>query len=64
MTFLHFSGLRDWLKITDDPQVNFAVDCVLAAIDCVLADEGEELIYDEQLYAAEVKAFRDRGPFA
>lgn len=51
------SDLNDWLKITDDPQVNFAVDCIVE-------DEGEEPIYDEQLYAAEVEAFRARSLFA
>ena len=50
-------GLRDWPKITDDQQVNFAVDCVVE-------DESEEPTYDEQLYAAEVEAFRDYSSFA
>ncbi|MEK7198159.1 MAG: hypothetical protein AAB648_01705 [Patescibacteria group bacterium] len=50
-------GLRDWPKVTDDPKVNFAVDCVVE-------DEGEEPIYDEQLYAAEVEAFRASRSFA
>ena len=50
-------GLQDWPNITDDPQVNFVVDCVVE-------DEGEEPTYDEQLYAAEVEAFRANGSFA
>ncbi len=52
-------GLQDWPKITDDSQVNFAVDCV------VVEDEGEEPTYDERLYATEVEeAFRAHGSFA
>ncbi len=50
-------GLRDWPKITGDPQVNFAVDCVTG-------NDGEEPPYDEALYAAEVEAFRAHGSFA
>lgn len=50
-------GLQDWPKMTDDPMVNFAVDCVVA-------EEGDEPTYDEQLYAAEVKAFKSHGSFA
>lgn len=50
-------GLGDWPKITDDPKVNFAVDCVVE-------NDGEEPTYDEQLYAGEVEAFRANGSFA
>ena len=45
-------GLRDWPKHTDDPLVNYAVDCIVA-------DRGEEPTYDEQLYVREVEAFKD-----
>src|SRR3989338_4913268 len=50
-------GLQDWPEITDDPKVNFAVDCVVG-------DESEEPSYDEQLYTAEVEVFRAHGLFA
>ena len=39
-------GLHDWPKLTDDPRVNFAVDCVVE-------DDGEEPEYDEEVYAKE-----------
>lgn len=51
------NGLRDWPKITDDPMVNFAIDCVVA-------DDGEEPVYDEQVYAEEIRAFGTFGAFA
>ena len=41
----------DWPKLTDDPKVNYAVDCVVE-------DDGEEPTYDEQLYAGEAEAFK------
>lgn len=44
----------DWPKATDDPKVNHAVDCIVA-------DEGDEPEYEEKLYAAEVEAFKDLG---
>ena len=43
-------GLQDWPKITDDPLVNYVVDCVVV---------GEDDPYDEQLYAGEVNAFKE-----
>ena len=49
-------GFHDFPKITDDPQVNFAIDCVVE-------DEGEEPTYDEQLYAAEVEVCRAHSLF-
>lgn len=33
------------------------------AVDCVVEDEGEDPAYDEQLYTAEVEAFRAHGSF-
>lgn len=48
---------KDWPKITDDPKVNYAVDCIVE-------DGGEESVYDEQLYVAEIEAFRASGSFA
>ena len=42
---------NDFPKNTDDPKVNFAVDCIVE-------DDGEEPIYDEQLYLEEIKAFK------
>lgn len=42
---------KDWPKATDDPKVNHAVDCIVA-------DEGDEPEYDEQLYTAEITAAR------
>ena len=42
---------KDWPKATDDPKVNHAVDCIVA-------DEGEEPEYDERLYANEIEASR------
>jgi hypothetical protein len=43
-------GTQDWPRITDDPQVNYAVDCLLAEGD-------EEPVYNAQLYQDEVAAF-------
>lgn len=45
---------KDWPKATDDPKVNHAVDCIVA-------DEGDEPEYDEKLYAAEVEAAKEAG---
>lgn len=45
-------GLRDWPKLTDDPKVNFAVDCVV---------QDEEHTFDERLYADEIEAFKARA---
>lgn len=52
------NGLHDWPKITSDPLVNFAVDCVVA-----YGDFEKEPDYDEQLYAEEIEAFRAIAPF-
>ena len=49
-------GLRAWPKITGDPQVNFAVDCIDE-------DEGEEPTYDKQLYAEEIRVHKAGGSF-
>ena len=43
---------KDWPKATDDPQVNYAVDCIVA-------DEGDEPVYDQELYVAEIEAAKD-----
>ena len=40
---------KNWPKATDDPKVNHAVDCIVA-------DEGDEPVYDEKLYVAEIEA--------
>lgn len=47
-------GFKDWPKATDDPRVNFAVDCV------VQYDEEDliDFIYDEKVYIAEADAFK------
>ena len=42
----------DWPKITDDPLVNYAVDCLVQGDD----EAGQ---YDVDLYAREVKAWSD-----
>ena len=47
----------DWPKATDDPKVNYAVDCIVQ-------DDGDEPQYDEQMYAAEVEAFRAHAQHA
>jgi len=48
-------GLSDWPKATDDPRVNYAVDCV------VWADIGhDEYPYDEKLYTTEVELMAKR----
>lgn len=44
-------GDKDWPKATNDPKVNHVVDCIVA-------DEGEEPKYDEELYTAEAKVFK------
>lgn len=43
--------LHDWPQMTDDPMVNFAIDCVVE-------NDGEEPIYSERLYADEAESFR------
>lgn len=48
-------GLDDWPKFTDDPRVNFAVDCVVL-------DDDDEPVYDD-LYVDEVEALRADGEF-
>ena len=48
-------GLRNYPKITDDPRVNFAVDCVV--------EEGEEPTYDEQMYEEEIREHKAIGWF-
>lgn len=53
-------GLSDWPNITDDPRVNFAVDCVV----CLGMDDEEEPTYDERIYTDEVEAYREIGSFA
>ncbi len=45
---------KDWPKATDDPKVNHAVDCIVA-------DEGDEPEYDERLYVNEIEAFKKAG---
>lgn len=45
---------KDWPKATDDPKVNHAVDCIVA-------DEGDEPEYEEKLYTAEIKAAKKAG---
>ena len=52
-------GLQDWPKITDDPKVNFAIDCLRA-----MMSEDEEPEYDEKLYAEEIEAYQALGSFA
>ena len=47
-------GLNDWPKHTDDPEVNFAVDCVVQ-------DDDDQPTYDEQLYVREIEAFKKAG---
>lgn len=42
---------NDWPKHTDDPRVNYAVDCIVQ-------NDGDVPSYNEQLYAAEVKVFK------
>ncbi len=44
-------GLRDYPRITNDPLVNHAVDCVVS-------DPGEEPNYDEQIYRTEIEEFK------
>jgi len=50
-------GLQSFPKITDDPRVNFAIDCVVA----LEQEDDEEPGYDERMYAAEVESFRIDG---
>ena len=42
---------NDWPKHTDDPMVNYAVDCIVH-------DDGDVPPYDERLYAEEIEAFK------
>lgn len=51
-------GLNDWPKFTDDPLVNFAVDCIIAD------DDEQPPVYDEQLeqlYLNEIEAAKTEG---
>ncbi len=41
----------DFPKFTDDPKVNYTVDCIVQ-------DDGDVPPYDEQMYAAEITAFK------
>ena len=43
---------EDFPKLTDDPTVNHAIDCMML---------GEESLYDEKIYAAEINLARVRG---
>ena len=44
-------GLQDWPEHTDDPRVNYAVDCIVQ-------DDGDVPPYDERLYVEEIEAFK------
>lgn len=44
---------KEWPKITDDPRVNYAVDC--------LTTDDDEPEYDKQLYLDEAEAFKALG---
>ena len=46
-------GFTDWPKHTDDPKVNYVIDCITAFM---CGDEEPE--YDEQLYLEEIEAFK------
>ncbi|MEK9180504.1 MAG: hypothetical protein AAB897_03770 [Patescibacteria group bacterium] len=46
------NGLNDWPKTTDDPRVNYAIDCVVDD-----TGDEDEAGYDEKLYTEEVAAF-------
>ncbi|OGZ95511.1 MAG: hypothetical protein A3I44_03470 [Candidatus Sungbacteria bacterium RIFCSPLOWO2_02_FULL_51_17] len=41
----------NWPKHTDDPKVNYAVDCIVQ-------DDGGVPTYDERLYVEEIEAFK------
>ncbi|MDO8676830.1 MAG: hypothetical protein Q7K16_04290 [Candidatus Azambacteria bacterium] len=41
---------KNFPKLTDDPKVNYAVDCIVL-------DDGVEPTYDEQTYAVEAEIF-------
>lgn len=43
-------GLSDWPEHTNDPRVNYAVDCVV---------DDDEVPYDEALYIEEIEAFKE-----
>ena len=44
-------GFNDWPKHTEDPIVNYVIDCITAAL---CGDEEEE--YDEKIYLEEIEA--------
>jgi hypothetical protein len=44
-------GGTDWPKITYDPKVNHAVNCIVS-------DPGDEPEYEEQMYVQEIEAFK------
>jgi hypothetical protein len=44
-------GLQYWPKATDDPRINYAVDCVTSN----MCGEGDP-DYDERLYVKEIEA--------
>ncbi len=47
----------DWPKFTDDPKVNYAVDCVVAL---TALPEEDEPVYDDT-YVAEIEAYKALG---
>lgn len=47
-----FGDGKDWPKLTDDPKVNYAVDCITQGVG--------DWPYDEQLYIKEIEAFKTR----
>lgn len=49
-------GLHDWPSTTDDPHVNYAVDCVV--------DPEDEQPYNPELYQAEVDEYKARHGLA
>lgn len=46
---------EDLPEITDDPEVNYAIDCYTSG--------GDELEYDPEVYAEEIEEFRKIAPF-
>jgi hypothetical protein len=47
---------KDWPKFTDDPKVNYAIDCMT----CLMVNDLEP-DYHELIYAREIAAAKEQG---
>ena len=52
-------GLHDWPNHTDDPRINYVVDCVVQSESFSQDIDYKEPEWDESMYSEEVRAFKD-----